>query len=220
VVRTIERIAVRCSYLAAAALVAAAVGDLLVESIANTGILGGHYSDRNHTSVLPTLLAGAIIALELVVLRVARTVRRSESRPGWLRTAAAQLRARRALADLPLVYALELGALFVMESIEQLLATGALPAGTAWLGGPVAFSLAAHALLALAATLALRWLIRALSATVASLILVAIAFVRLSRREARSAFCRRLDAPAVHQTPSPHLLRIGGRAPPLLLTTI
>ena len=52
---------------AATALLAAAVADAGTEFAQNSGWLGGAMRDNQHESVLPTLLAGAAIALSLVL---------------------------------------------------------------------------------------------------------------------------------------------------------
>ncbi len=92
-----------------------ALADPVVGSVSNSGILGGRYSDNNHFGVVPTLLVGLTLVLAMLAQRFASII------------------------------AMQLAALFALESLEQLAAGGRLLGGTAWLGGPVAFSLSVHA---------------------------------------------------------------------------
>jgi hypothetical protein len=130
----------RLPFLAAAALIAAALADPLVETIANTGVLGAGYADNDHSSVLPTLLIGAVLTLLVIAART------------WAVAFARHICERSVLDDLPYVLLLQFIALFIMESAEQLLAGGRLLGGTAWLGGPVWFSLCTHVLVGFLST--------------------------------------------------------------------
>ena len=47
----------RLPFLLAVAILAAGLGDPVVELVSNTGIVGGNYADDNHLGVVPTLLA-------------------------------------------------------------------------------------------------------------------------------------------------------------------
>jgi hypothetical protein len=136
----------RLPYLFAVAFVAAGVGDPVVESVSNTGIFGGNYADNNHLGVVPTLCAGLFLAMEIIALRLFEALRRSTngSRDSLL-DIARNIGSGTVVRDFPMILALQLLALFALESTEQLVAGGKLLGGTAWLGGPILFSLAAHA---------------------------------------------------------------------------
>jgi hypothetical protein len=114
---------------------------------------------------------------------------------------------------------LQLCALFALENAEQLLAGGTLQLGTAWLGGPIVFSLLMHALFGAGCTFLLGAGMRAILRAFASIVLAVIRFTWLAivrsanaglHLDRRSAVCRRTQAP--------HVCHIGGRAPPLLAT--
>lgn len=212
----------RLPFLIAAALVAAGLGDPVVESVSNTGIFGGHYADTNHTGILPTLLAGLIITLEVLLVRLREVWRRAAGgdAAGGLIQAARELAARPFARDLPSVFALQLSALFVLESAEQLALGGKLSGGTVWLGGPILFSLSVHALVGGLCTFALGAGMRALL-RFASLVATAVRFIWLAiQRETGAGFCLYRQTPRFACAQAPHVRQIGGRAPPLLPTPI
>jgi hypothetical protein len=211
----------RLPFLMAAALIAAALGDSIVESLSNAGIFGGSYHDDDHVSVLPTLLLGAIVVLEIVTARCFDLLRaRPAGSRGWIVDLAANVSTRKPLRDFPLVFALQMAALFAMESSEQLLAVGKLLGGTAWLGGPVLASLVTHALIGWSALLLLRHVMRALLALLVSFARVAIDFISLARTREASIFICRHDEPRRNLARSARARHIGGRAPPLLPVTL
>ena len=189
----------RLSLLAAAALIAAAVGDVTVESLANTGIFGNGYSDHNQLTVVPTLIAGVLLALELLAVRVFGSLCRGTRGGDWLVDAASTF-GRLGLGDVCFGVALQLAALFAMESTEQLVAGQGLLGGVVWLGAPVAISLAIHALIGAGCTLLLAYAMRAL--------VVAAKPLRTLAYAARGVTL-------VTRAQAPHVRQIGGRAPPL-----
>jgi hypothetical protein len=206
----------RLPFFMAAALIAAALGDSIVESLSNAGIFGGSYHDDDHLSVVPTLLIGAIVVLEIAVTRCFELLRqRPAASRGWIVDLATNVSTRNPIRDFPLVFALQIAALFAMESGEQL-ANGKLLGGTLWLGGPPLASLIAHALIGWSVLLLLRQVMRALLAMLVSFVRVAIDFISLARKREAVAFVRRRDD-ARHTDPhSARARHIGGRAPPLL----
>ncbi len=209
----------RIPFLIAVALVAAAIADPVVESISNTGIFGGHYADDNHTGVIPTLLAGLLLVLEIAAVRCFQSLRSSTGSTDRLRDVARGFSARSPAQDLPYVLALQFAVLFMLESTEQLLVGGKLLGGTVWLGGPICFSLLTHALIGSGSLLLVRRLIRAISTALFSLVRIAIEFILIARVFGeRGAVLRRRDAPAHLRAQTPHVRQIGGRAPPLLQT--
>lgn len=208
----------RLPFVVAAALIAAAIGDPLVESISNAGIFGGHFADNDHLSVEPTVFVGAIFVLNALVSRILGLFRQAAHPQGnWLTRSVARVTPRSIVRYVPLVIALQLLFVFAMESCEQLAGSGRLLGGLVWLGGPAVFSLATHVALGTICTLVLAWLTEALSKAVVSLVRVAIAIMRLSPREtpAGIAFGRREVAPDRHE--HRHVGPVGGRAPPRLV---
>jgi hypothetical protein len=206
-------------YLVAIALVAAAVGDPLVESIANAGVFGGSYHDGNQLSVVPTLVAALALGFWLACRRAVAVWRQSrDGRRDWVIEAAQRGNSGSPLRDVPVVLATQLVAVFAMEALEQLVTRAPLETGLSWLGGPVAFSLTVHALICIALTLALARLCGAIVATVDSLVRAALAFV-LAFAQAPPAVrfvARRCATQARAQ--APHVRQLGGRAPPLAST--
>ncbi len=211
----------RLPFLLAVALVAAALGDAFVETVSNSGLVGAGYADDNHASVLPAFLLGVIAALEAARRRCCALLRRGERRAEADQTLALMRRYRDVspLRDLPLVLTLQFALLFVMESAEQVAFGGKLLGGTAWLGGPIAFSLIAHATLGAGCMLLLRWFVRRVPGAVATFVRDALdylAYVLIAA--ARSASCirtARRDERPRHWAQAPHSRRIRDRAPPL-----
>jgi len=211
----------RLPFLMAAALIAAALGDALVESLSNAGVFGGFYHDDDHTSVLPALLIGALVVLEIVAVRCFELLRQRPAHSrGWIVDLATNVSSRKPLADFPLVFALQLAALFAMESSEQLLANGRLLGGTVWLGGPPIASVLTHALLGLSCLLLLRHVMRALLAVLVSFARVAIDFISLARKREAAFFVRRRNESRRNGASSARARHIGGRAPPLFPATL
>jgi hypothetical protein len=212
-------VASRLPFLVAVALVAAALGDSLVESVANSGLVGAGYADDNHLSVLPTLVAGAVLALEVARTRCLDVLRGDSSlrRRAWLAGLARRLAGGSPARDLPLVLGLQFAALFAMENAEQLLAGGRLTGGTAWLGGPVLFSLLTHGLIGAACTLLLGWLGRSLLAGFAALVRSTLDAILIELERAAAHFVAgRLDGSPFRLAQAPQSRRLGKRAPPLL----
>jgi len=208
----------RLPFLLAVALVAAAIGDPLVETISNSGVFGQGYHDDNHLSVIPALVAGGALALGVIVARCRSLVRRRSPlrRGDWLVESATDIAQHSPLYDIPFVLAMQFAALFAMESVEQLACGERLLGGTVWLGGPVAFSLLTHAFLGVACTLLLAAFVRSILATVASFVRDAIDAVLLSlARDVARTFAKRRNDTLLPRAQAPHVRQIGGRAPPL-----
>ncbi len=215
------RPASRLPFLLAVALIAAAIGDPLVETISNAGAFGRGYADNNHASVVPALVAGAGLALLVIAGRCVSLLRHGSAlrRGDWLVDGVACLARQSPLRDVPLVLALQFAALFTMESVEQLAFGGRLLGGSAWLGGPVAFSLIAHAALGSGCTLLLAALARSILATFTSFVRDAIESILFSlARDGERAFIRRREGAALPRLQAPYVGQLGGRAPPRLLT--
>ncbi|HLI95250.1 MAG TPA: hypothetical protein VKT72_04070 [Candidatus Baltobacteraceae bacterium] len=208
-------------FLVAVALVAAALGDPLVEAISNSGVVGRGFSDDNHLSVIPTLIAGISLALLLICRRCVEMFRRPGERRDWLTDMARHVTVRSPLHDVPYVLVLQLAALFVMESVEQLFFGGRLLGGTVWLGGPIWFSLLMHVSLGCACTFLIARGMRAILRRCATLVGVALEFfLDAVARENASVFARRRRQMPCHLSQNAHAHQFGERAPPLLLAPI
>ncbi len=206
----------RFPFLLAAALVAAALGDLVVEGVSNTGAFGSGYFDHDHLSVVPVLVAGLALALELAVLRLIALLRGNApaARPGRRIGLPVRFSAGSPLRDLPLVFGLQLAAVYAMQSAEQLAAGGAPLAGAGWLGGPLAFALLVYVLSAAACSVALGLLTRAILAAGRALIRIVLELVLALGDQAARAWFGRRAAFACARAQAPHVRQIGGRAPP------
>jgi LCP family protein required for cell wall assembly len=206
------RSSVRFCFCLAAALLAAAVADPIVETASNLGLFGHHsYTDHSTLDVIPTLLVATFFAGIWVVIRVRRVL--SAARSAAWSAAATAVDGRTLWRLLPRIFLMQIAALFVTESAEQLVVYGHLLGGTIWLGGPILFSLAIHAAFCVALSLSLVLMLRAcatsLARFVAALLLLLYAYephrFGSARIRRRSPFFR----------PSqPTLCRLGERAPP------
>jgi hypothetical protein len=216
----VRRTALRLPFLLAVAILAAALGDPLVETIANSGIFGGGYADNNHTSVIPALVAGTALALEVTLLRaLAASGLLGRGQRDRIVELAGRACPSSFARDVPWVIALQLAALFLMESIEQLAFGGKLRGGTLWLGGPVAFGLCAHALVGAGALALVGRLARMLLRAFCSLITIARDFILIAQARATAdVFRRRRREPASPIARAPHARHAAGRAPPPLPT--
>lgn len=211
----------RVPFVIAVALVAAAIADPLVETIANTGMLGRGYSDNDHASVVPTLLVGSMLLLLAIAARCLGLVCRACVYRRWVAGIARHLSARPALADLPYIVLLQFVALFIMESCEHLLYDGRLAGGIAWLGGPIWFSIATHLLIGLLCTILAARAVRTIVRRCAALVSIALDFIlcALGISDASLFAPRRHEATRRYVQPF-HVRQVGQRAPPLLLTTL
>ncbi len=199
----------RLPFLAAVALLAAAIGDPLVETIANTGVFGSGYADNDHSSVLPTLIVGAILALLVFGARA------------WALALARRVSERSPLGDLPYVVVLQFLALFLMESTEQFFAGGHLLGGSAWLGGPIWFSLCTHIIIGVASTLLIARGMRAIVHRAAALVSIALDLILCARRRGCDVlFAKRRRQSTRCYAQRIDVRRLGERAPPLLLATL
>ena len=206
----------RLPFLFAVALVAAALGDTVVETIANSGLLGGGYADDNHASVVPTLLLGGMLALEVARRRCAEMLHGGAGvRTDWVIDLARRYTPGSLPRDLTIVFALQLSALFLMESAEQLAFGGKLLGGTAWLGGPVVFSLLAHALIGAGCTFFLGRFVRSLLATVANIVRCALDYILIETARTSGHFASGRDEAPHHRAGAPLARQFGDRAPPL-----
>ena len=120
---------------------------------------------------------------------------------------------------MPYVLALQIAALYVMESAEQLLLGGRFLGGATWLGGPVWFSLLAHAIAAALCMLAITYAAREMLKRIAALVAQALDFILLAfSKQNCGYFTGRRVCPAALDLSPVDVRQIGERAPPFLLT--
>jgi hypothetical protein len=205
----------RWTFLFGVALVAAAIGNACVETVSNSGYLGAGYHDDDHVSVVPAIAGGCVLLVQIAIVRVLALLRGAAGRDGdWFARTATDISRRGAARDLPVLLAAQFCALYVMEACESLLASGHLPIGTAWLGGPPIYSIVAHvALGVLCAVLfarAMRAVVTTLASVVRHVIRLRIAIVPRAARASRLP--RNAASNAGSQTPNAR--PFGGRAPP------
>lgn len=199
-----RRTAIRVWFTLAAAVVAAAIADPLVEGASNAGWFGpGNFTDHSTLDVLPALLCGAVLLSVCLILRIRRELLRASCEA--LRGDIARL--------LPALFATQLAVLFAMETIEQVVVAGHPLGGTIWLGGPVWFSLAAHALTGIAIVFGLAYVVCSCARTTVRMIrrMRALA-MRALHDPAPLALRRRGRIALAHAAPV--RCRIGNRAPP------
>ena len=208
----------RVSVLLTVALVAAACGDTLVEWLADAGAFGRGFFDGDQRSVVPTLACAAVLALELAAVRACAMLRgRTPARAsGVLRATAALLSRRSLMRDLPAIFVLQLGGVYLMESAEAALRGGSVAGGMAWIGGPAVVALAVHALVCVLCIAAVGASLRALIALFGALVLHALA-APLEVARATPPFVRRSGGARAMPAAGPHVHQRGDRAPPFLL---
>jgi hypothetical protein len=167
----------RLSMVLTVALVAAAVGDTVVEWSANAGLFGLGFSDTDQRSIVPTLACAGVLALEFTCARAFAMLRgRTPATVREVLRASARLLAQRSLLrDLPAIFALQLGGVYLMESIEALVRGGTVAGGLGWLGAPVLVALALHLGVCLACVVVVGALLRALVDAAVALVLRALA---------------------------------------------
>ena len=187
----------------AVGIIAAAVADPIVEFASNAGCFGhGVFTDRSNLDVLPALAAAAGL-LALFMLRKARAVLDGSVLP------------RRCWTLLPAIFAVQLVALFVMETTEQIVLRGGILGPAIWLGGPIAVSLAIHAASCAALTLLFVRSARGLAKTTLHVLRVIHAIATFSVMRGVVVRLRAGDVAPCKDVPL--LCRIGERAPPLML---
>ena len=198
---------IRFLYSIAAAITAAAFADPLIEYTSNHGFFGnGVFTDHSNLDVVPALAIGCALVIALALLR---------ARAAVLRIAGAAITQAQALRLLPYTFAVQLVALFAMETIEQYVVYGYSLGGTVWLGGPPAMSLVAHAIACIVVSIVGARVLRSMAGTVLRIVRIFKSFVFVSARPA--SLVRSSRAFIIIARPIPIRNRIGERAPPLLI---
>ncbi len=190
------------------------MADPVVEHLSNAGLFGpGNFTDNSNLDVLPALTVALCVGVAFVVVLARRMLRRNSYPPQWLRRYALDLSADSVRRMVPSIFALQLVALFAMETIEQSIVAGHPLGGTVWLGGPLLFSFGAHFLsCAFSAWVlyhGLRWSARAIVRAVR----LALEFLRRLIDEPQLPSLADAFAPR-SKFIEPYLRALQGRAPP------
>jgi hypothetical protein len=206
----------------AVALVAAALGDPLVETVSNTGIFGRAFIDDNHQSVAIVLVAGIVLGVLLLIarFRFAAAGASTNSRD-WLREVISGLLSTSSSRHIAPIFAAQMAVVYAMESCEQLLGTGASVHGFSWLGAPIVFSLPMHLAVCVFCAYVIRHATRAILPAFIAVIRDVLdrILVEFARNAARSVFVSSIEQ-LVRHVELTATERIRGRAPPSLATLV
>jgi hypothetical protein len=189
----VKNTSIRGVFICTAALLAAVLGDAVVEGVSNAGILWhGHYTDQSSLDLVPVLVLaaiGGVITLGLFVRRhlapgLAPTMR------ALLLSTSKFLAPREIARLLPAILALQMLVLFGMETAEQFVVYGHTFGGTLWLGGPIAASLFVHALLTAGCAFSISSAVTAVANALTRIVKCIFAwFVALVRASPAMAIC-------------------------------
>jgi hypothetical protein len=200
----------------AVAFVALALADPLTEWASNAGLFGaGNFTDHSIADVFPAFFVGfAFLALHLVMRT--RHVSRNHQGQTWLGAWARALDARTLTRLLPGIFALQIGALYLTETFEQLVVLHHALGGTVWLGAPILISLPIHAAFCAVAMFAIARVVRAFAKT--ALRIAQFVAVLAARGPCESGLVLRgLRYAPVPFDFAPLVCRIGERAPPFAI---
>jgi hypothetical protein len=204
----------------AIALIAAALGDPLVETVSNTGIFGRAFIDDNHQSVATVLVAGLVLGLLLLVVRFRfASARASKGSPDWLHEVVSGLSRTSSSRHIAPIFGAQLAVVYVMESCEQLLGPGASVHGLSWLGAPLVVSLPMHFAVCVFCACVIRHATRSILPGFIAAICDVLdrILVEFARDAARSVFVSSIEQ-LVRHVRLTAAQRIRGRAPPSLAT--
>ncbi|MBD5656239.1 MAG: hypothetical protein IAI50_13830 [Candidatus Eremiobacteraeota bacterium] len=199
------------------AILAAAIGDPIVEAIANGGSFGSGYHDADRSSVLPAALAGLVLAVGAFVLRCLQEWRNAPRRKRRRRAVEATRDSDLSpMLQFAIVFGLQLLIVLAMQTSEHLLAYGRVGDLHGWLGGPAWFALVTYGAICLALTATLRRFMQ-------SFVTKIVEDLREAQRRLRSTSladaCKsiaRSDSPRLFGALDPGVRRTRGRAPPLV----
>jgi hypothetical protein len=141
---------IRTVFICAVAFLAATLGDALVESISNAQLLWhGSYTDRSSLNLRPMSAVALGVFMTTLTLVLTEYLKCAGGSPRELWSSAARVLVPSDIPSLlPAIFALQIPALFAMETVEQLVVYGHPLGGTLWLGGPILAALFLHALIA------------------------------------------------------------------------
>jgi hypothetical protein len=147
----------RLYFVFTSAIVAAVLGDAIVEAISNSMIVWrGQYTDRSSLDLVPMALLG-LLTFAIVIASIVRRdlgVARPSNRM-LIISASRLLGLRDVMRLLPATLLLQIATLFAMETVEQIVVYGHPLGGAVWLGGPMIASLLVHGALGIACSLML-----------------------------------------------------------------
>jgi hypothetical protein len=205
---------IRLWFCLAVAALGAAIADVIVERASNAGAFGSaNFTDHSNLDIVPMLVIGAVFVAGSIALRIRAAL--------GLGSGSKLLDASRAaLSDgivrlLPAIFAMQLVALYAMESAEQFVVSGHTLGGTIWLGGPAWASLAAQAIAGVLVAFALTKFLRSVTRKAVR----AIRMIRaMAERSIRGLAPIELDrrTPCVAYARTSVFRPAGERAPPFL----
>ena len=198
----------------AAAVSGAALMDPLVEALSNAHLFGpGVYTDRSNADVIPALAVGAVLLAIFVVLGVARMLRHETAMQRWLRASTEYLDPVSIRCLLPAIFALQLGVLFTMETLEQWFVWGHVLGGMLWIGAPLIIGLLLHACGCVVVSITLSRVSRILAKRIYEAVRLALQCIVL-RRNLNCVRHLRRESVTPSQLIAPFIERLKGRAPP------
>jgi len=204
----------RWGVIVAAALIAAGLGDPLVETISGAGVFGAGYADRNHLGAVPVLIAALTLLAGIVWMRCSVPLRAALRGRNPHSFGAAAMR-RPGVAQWALIFSLQLGGVLWMECAEAAVSGERLQPGLSWLGAPVPIALAIYAAVALCSMGLVHLCLRAMLGACARLVQVALEIVlSCASRHACKPLSELRDFSRRERHQTLLARRIGGRAPP------
>ncbi len=207
---------VKLWFCAAVAVIAASIADPVLESASNAGWFGpGNFTDHSTWDVAPAVLIGLLFVALHFGLRLCSDLAQARRSPGWMRLTSDAL-GHDVLRFVPLIFALQLLVLYVMETAEQRVVYGHVLGGALWLGGPIAISVAVHAASSILVALAAAKMLRACSDAAIRLCRMVHALVSPVVGDSQAAFVRLPDFVIGHRSIGA-LGHVGERAPPVVL---
>jgi len=200
----------------AAALIAAAAADPILEYASNSGWFGpGDFTDHSNWNVPGVAVIGLVLALVHLVLRTRASLAVAKRlAKNWFQQTSDAV-GPNAVRLIPFIFAAQIATLYLMETIEQLVVFGHLFGPTIWLGAPVLISLSGHAVACILITLAAARLMQSCANATLSIVRIVCAFATLALRDAQALICRLQDA-RTHCLPARFFCPVGERAPPFV----
>jgi hypothetical protein len=195
---------VRAWFCVAIGIIAAAIADPIVEFASNAGWFGGGaLTDRSNLDVVPAILAGVALLAIFMARKAPAILAGAILRDGVTRL-------------LPVILLVQIGAVYAMETTEQLAVWGHLLGPSVWLGGPAPISLAIHTGVCIAVALAVTRSRRTLAVATLRIIRFIVTLLSIGERIAETIAGRRLESRCAKDfLPVP--CTIGERAPPIIL---
>jgi hypothetical protein len=196
-------------------MLATSIADPVVEHASNAGWFGpGSFTDHSNWDVAPVLMLGLVFVALHVWVRAHKALAGGKSSPQWQRLTAGAL-GPSVLRLVPLIFVAQITVLFLMETTEQQVVYGHVLGGALWLGGPLAISLAVHAIVCMLVALTSSHMVRALADATVQLVQLVLALATLPTLRAATSFLARTRDRA-HPRVICILGGVGERAPPLL----